>query len=60
MTQVIAHKDNETKERHLKRLFELSKKSIREIPQLDEPTNEQKKWVIRKMKAPSSSWRSFV
>jgi hypothetical protein len=49
-----------TKEKHLKRLLELSEKSARQKPQLEEPTDEQKEWVIRKMKAPASSWRSFA
>ena len=39
------NKTNETKEYHLKRLYELSLKSIGEIPQLDELTEEQKQWV---------------
>lgn len=60
MTQVIEHKDDEIKQYHRKKLYELSLKSLGEIPQLDEPTDEQKEWVIRKMEAPSSSWRSFV
>jgi hypothetical protein len=37
--------DEETKEYHLKRLKELSDKSLGEIPQLDEPTEEQSKWM---------------
>jgi len=44
---------------HLKRLHELSLKSIGQIPQLDEPNYEQKGWIVRKMKAPASAWRSF-
>jgi hypothetical protein len=58
MTQVFH--DESKKQYHLKKLYELSLKSLGEIPQLDEPTDEQKEWVIREMKAPSSSWRSFV
>ena len=34
------------KEYHLKKLYELSLKSIGEIPQLEEPTYEQKEWVL--------------
>lgn len=37
-------------EKHLKRLEELSLKSLGEIPQLDEPTFEQKEFVVRMMK----------
>jgi hypothetical protein len=42
----------EAKEYHLKKLYELSLKSLGEIPQLEEPTDEQKEWVLRKLKAP--------
>jgi len=45
----------ETKEYHLKKLYELSIKSLGKIPQLEDPTYEQKQWFISKMKA-----RSFV
>lgn len=37
--------DEETREYHLKKLFELSLKSLGQIPQLEDPTYEQKKWV---------------
>lgn len=40
MTQLII--DKESKQYHLRRLYDLSLKSIGEIPQLDEPTDEQK------------------
>ena len=36
---------NETKEYHLKRLHELSLKSIGEIPRLEKPNEEQKEWI---------------
>jgi len=51
--------DEETKQYHRKKLYELSLKSIGGVPQLDEPTYEQSRWVEHKMKAPASSWRSF-
>lgn len=54
MTQLII--DKESKQYHLRRLYDLSLKSIGEIPQLDEPTDEQKEWVIRKMKARQRAW----
>jgi hypothetical protein len=41
---------------HRKRLLELSQKSVGEIPQLHDPNDEQKEWVIRKMKAPRWAW----
>ena len=58
MTQVITHKDKDDEIRayHRKRLAELSEKSIGEIPQLVEPTNEQNQWVKRKMRGNSRSW----
>jgi len=43
---------NTKKEQHLKRLLELSEKSLGEIPQLDDPNEEQKQWMRKK------SWRS--
>jgi hypothetical protein len=46
--------DDETKEYHRKKLYELSIKSLEEITQLEEPNDEQK----RKMKAPSWTCRS--
>jgi hypothetical protein len=48
----------QTKEYHLKKPLELSLKSLGEIPQLEDPNDEQLQWVERKMKAPASSWRS--
>jgi hypothetical protein len=54
MTQLIT--DKESREYHLKKLYELSLKSIGEISQLAEPTDEQKESVIHKMKAPWRAW----
>ena len=48
--------DEEIKEKHLRRLYELSLKSIGEIRQLEDPDKE---WINKRMKAPESSWRSF-
>lgn len=39
-----------TREKWLKKLYELSLKSLGEIPQLQDPTREQKEWVIRQLK----------
>jgi hypothetical protein len=49
MTQLIT-KDDEIREYHLKRLFYLSHKSVGQKPQLEEPNEEQKDWIERKMK----------
>jgi hypothetical protein len=46
----ITKEDEEIKQYHRKKLLELSLKSLGEIPQLDDPTEEQKEWVIRKMR----------
>ena len=35
----------ETKELHLKKLYQLSQKSLGEIPQLEEPNGEQQEWL---------------
>jgi hypothetical protein len=51
MTTIIEdNNEEEIKQYHREKLFELSKKSIDEIPQLDEPTDEQKEWIIRTMR----------
>jgi hypothetical protein len=42
--------DEEIKEYHRKRLYELSLKSLGEVPQLEDPDYDQKAWIIRKMK----------
>jgi hypothetical protein len=47
--------DIEAKEYHRKKLFELSLKSIGEIPQLDEPNEEQKGWVLFRL-SHSNTW----
>jgi len=40
----------EYKQYHLKKLYELSIKSLGEIPQLGNPIKEQKQWIKRKLK----------
>jgi hypothetical protein len=45
--------DEEIKAFHRKRLYELSLKSLGEIPQLDDPTEEQRQWIKQK-----KFWRS--
>jgi len=49
----------EVKEYHLKKLYELSLKSLGEIPQLEEPTDDQKEWVLGKLKAPGNTWETY-
>jgi len=48
MTQLITETDykEQIKRYHLNRLQELSEKSLGEIPQLQEPSYEQKRWVL--------------
>jgi hypothetical protein len=48
----------EIKAYYRKKLYELSLKSIGEIPRLEKPNEEQRKWVNRKIKHSESSWRS--
>jgi hypothetical protein len=52
--------DEEIREYHRKRLYELSLKTLGAVPWLDEPNEEQKAWVIRRMKSPAYTWRSFT
>jgi hypothetical protein len=51
--------DKETKEYHLKKLYELSLKSIGEIPELVELTYEQEQWVQKRFKAPDWTWKRW-
>ena len=57
MTQVITHKDKDDEIRayHRKRLAELSLKSSKEKPQLEEPNQEQNQWIKRKMRG-NANW----
>ena len=55
MTHLIT-KDEEIREQHGKRLLELSLKSIKQKPQLDELNDEQIQFVNRKIKASAKSW----
>jgi hypothetical protein len=53
--------DNEAKKEYLlKRLKELSEKSLGEIPQLDEPTEQQNRWIKRRMRQPARSWDTSI
>jgi hypothetical protein len=48
-------KDDEIREYHLNKLKYLSEKSLGEIPQLDEPTEEQKEWIRFRL-SHSNTW----
>ena len=56
--QLKVMREQETKEYHLKNRYELSLKSIGEIPQLVEPADEQKEWVLHRLKQPDEYWQS--
>jgi hypothetical protein len=61
MTTVIQTKlQEETKEYHLKKLYELSLKSLGEIPQLNEPTEEQTEWAKRKLRGSVRNWEASI
>ncbi|HET6726645.1 MAG TPA: hypothetical protein VFH19_01305 [Nitrososphaeraceae archaeon] len=51
--------DREIKEYYLKKHYQLSLKSIGEIPQLVEPTDEQKEWVLHRLKQPVEYWQRW-
>jgi hypothetical protein len=44
----------ETKDYHRKKRYDLSIKSLDEIPQLDEPTDVQKEWVLFRLFHPET------
>jgi hypothetical protein len=48
--------DEETRAHYRKKYYELSLKSVGEIAQVEEPTYEQKAWVLRRLKDPSWAW----
>jgi hypothetical protein len=48
--------DEEIKEYHRKRLYEISLKTIGAVPWLDEPSEEQKAWIKRRMHGSARSW----
>jgi hypothetical protein len=48
-----------TKEYHLKKHYELSLKTIGEMPQLVEPTDEQKEWVLHRLKQSVEYWQRW-
>lgn len=50
-------KDDDIKDYHRKRCYKLSIRSIEEVPYLLEPTDEQKEWALRKLKARADTWK---
>jgi hypothetical protein len=48
--------DEQIKQEHLKHLEQLALSHIGDIPQLGEPTDEQKEWIKRRMKGSAKSW----
>jgi hypothetical protein len=56
---IKAKTDTETKDYHLKKLYELSKNLEFVVPQVDEPNYEQKGWVEIRMKGSASSWKRW-
>jgi hypothetical protein len=48
--------EEQTKEYHLKKLSELSLKSLGEIPRLEELTEEQRQWIEGRMRGSAKSW----
>jgi len=53
--QVKVMTEPELRDYHRKKLYELSIKSLGEIPQIHEPTDEQKEWVLFKL-SHSDTW----
>jgi hypothetical protein len=53
MTTIVEDRD---KEYHLKRLLELSLKTVGAVPWLDEPSYEQKAWLIHRMRSSRRTW----
>lgn len=61
MNKVIQEEktDKEIKEYHVKKLEKLALSHMGDIPQLDEPTEEQKRWLLRRLTAPAKTWEAF-
>ena len=50
--------DQEIKEYHLKKLEQLAISHIGDIPQLDKPTEDQKRWVLFRLRHPNT-WHNI-
>jgi hypothetical protein len=53
--QVKVMTEPERRDYHRKKLYELSIKSLGEIPQIHEPTDDQKEWVLSRL-SHSNTW----
>jgi len=51
--------EQEAKKYHLKKILELSIKSIGEKLQSGEPTDEQKEWVLHRLEGTASTWKKW-
>jgi hypothetical protein len=58
-SRIIVHTKEEKKQYHLKRLQKLSEDSLGVIPYLDEPIQEQKEWVLHRLKQPTKYWQRW-
>jgi hypothetical protein len=52
----VVQTEEEKKQYHLKRLQKLSEESLGVTPYLVEPTDEQKEWVLHRLKQPTECW----
>ena len=55
--------DEQTKEFHRKKLRESikrSQESLRDIPELEDPSFEQQEWIKRRMKGSVRSWETYT
>ena len=58
VVQIGSKTDEETRQYHRKRLLELSLKSLGEIPQLEDPNQEQTEWLERRMRGSARNWET--
>jgi hypothetical protein len=65
MTMQVLYKAKRSKEDqaivdyHLKRLEHLAISHLGDIPQLDKPTEEQKRWYRHRMNGPAWTWKRW-
>jgi hypothetical protein len=62
MTQLVTDRDKdkeETMQYYRKNLYQLSVKSLGQIPELDELSDEQGQWTDRKMSCPLICWERW-
>ena len=58
VVQIGSKTDEQIKACHRKRLLELSLKTIGEIPQLEDPNQEQTEWLERRMRGSARNWET--